>query len=318
MGISKMTKGLCVSILVLAIVISVSHIAEAGVTTGNVTKFADNIPDGVFIEGPVFDREGNLWFVEIGSGCIARITSAGKYENIIDLGYKWGPNGMKFDRNGNLIICHRQRGILELNPDTLKVRTIVPDFYGKKFNGPNDLILDSKGWAYFTDPWTTGVHNPTGAVYRVNLNTGVIFKLMDNLAFPNGIQLSEDEKILYIGECATDRVIQAILTEDGLSAGWVSIWTRMSNPGGGGPDGMCYDVKGNVYVAIWDAGGVAVLGPRGKQIDFIQVPEGYGTTYAIFGGPDNKTLYILESNGNIIWKVGVKNPGRPLYHETWK
>jgi gluconolactonase len=137
------------------------------------------------------------------------------------------------------------------------------------------------------------------------------------MCFPNGIQLSEDEKILYIGECATDRVVQAILTEDGNSAWWTSYYTRMSNPGGGGPDGMCWDVEGNLYVAIWDAGGVAVLDPRGNQIDFIQVPEGYGTTYAIFGGPDNKDLYILESNSNTIWKVKARYAGKPQYHETW-
>jgi gluconolactonase len=308
------------SMLIFAavMVLGFAHLAEAGVTSGKVTKWFDGIPEGVFIEGPVFDQEGNLWFVEIGSGWIARVTKDKKYEKIIDLGYEWGPNGMKFDRNGNLIICHRQRGIIELNPKTKEIRTICPNYEGQTFNGPNDLVLDSKGWAYFTDPWTTGVHNPTGDVYRVNLKTGVIMKIMDGLAFPNGIQLSEDEKILYIGECATDRVIQAILTEDGHSAWWVSYWARMSNPGGGGPDGMCYDVKGNLYVATWDAGGVAVLDPRGTQIDFIQVPEGYGTTYAIFGGPDNKTLYILESNGNVIWQVECTNAGRPLYHETWK
>ena len=306
------------------LVIGIASWSIADVTSGKVTKWFEGIPEGVFIEGPVFDRDNNLWVVEINSGYISRVTKDKTYERVINLGYQSGPNGMKFNRDGNLIICHRQRGIVELNPQTKEIKTICTEYEGAKFNFPNDLVLDSKGWAYFTDPGAkglgpaTGVHNPTGDVYRVNLKTGLVMKIMDNLLFPNGIQLSEDETTLYIGECAADRVVQAILNEDGSIGWWASYWARMNNPGGGGPDGMCYDVVGNLYAAIWDGGGVAVLDPRGTQIEFIEVPKGYGTTYPIFGGPDNKMLYILESNNNVIWRVQCKHAGRPLYHETWK
>jgi gluconolactonase len=314
MAISKTTKGLFVSVLVLAIVIGIAHIAEARVTIGEVEKVAQ-MPEGVFIEGPVFDKQGNLWFVEIGSGWISRITAKGKYEKFYDTGIQWGPNGMQMDREGRLIICHRQLGLIALDPKTKKVETIVKNYKGKKFNGPNDLVIDSKGVVYFTDPWGTGVHNPVGGVYRVELKTGKITQLFNNLAFPNGINLSLDEKILYRGECNKNRILKCFLNEDGTIGGSF-VMTQFS--GGWGPDGMSLDVNGNIYQACFDAAGVYVVSPMGKILEFISVPEGTGTTYAIFGGPENKTLYITESWKNIIYKVKVAYPGHPRYHETWK
>ena len=314
MGISKTTKFLFVSLLALAIAISVAHIAEARVTIGNIEKVAQ-MPEGVFIEGPVFDKAGNLWFVEIGSGWISRITARGKYEKFYDTGIKWGPNGMQMDRRGRLIICHRQLGLIALDPKTKKVKTIVKNYKGKKFNGPNDLVIDSKGIVYFTDPWGTGVHNPTGGVYRVELKTGKITQLFNNLAFPNGINLSLDEKILYVAECNKNRILKCFLNKDGTIGGSF-VMTQFS--GGWGPDGMSLDVEGNIYQACFDAAGVYVVSPMGKILEFISVPEGTGTTYAIFGGPENKTLYITESWKNIIYKIEVGYSGHPRYHETWK
>jgi len=314
MAISKIKSRLFVSLLVFAIAISFVHIAEARMTIGDVEKVAQ-MPEGVFIEGPVFDKEGNLWFVEIGSGWISRITAQGNYEKFYNTGIQWGPNGMQMDRKGRLIICHRQLGIIALDPKTKKVTTIVKNYKGKKFNGPNDLVISSKGFVYFTDPWGTGVHNPTGGVYRVSLKTGKIIQLFNNLAFPNGINLSADEKILYIGECNKNRILKCDLTEDGLLAGSY-VMTQFT--GGNGPDGMSLDVEGNIYQAHFDSAGVYVVSPMGKVLDFISVPEGTGTTYAIFGGPENKTIYITESWKNIIYKVKVAYPGQLRYHETWK
>ena len=80
---------------------------------------------------------------------------------------------------------------------------------------------------------------------------------------------------------------------------------------------MSLDKDGIIYQAHFDSGGVYVVDPMGKVLDFIPVPEGTGTTYATFG-PDNETLYITESWKNIIYKVKLRTKGHPLYHETWK
>ncbi len=314
MGKRNRKKIVFMATLVLAFAFSVGHIAGAEIVKGKVEKFVQ-MPEGVFIEGPVFDQEGNLWFVEIGSGWIARVTPTGKYEKFYDTGIQWGPNGMQMDRQGRLIICHRQLGLIALDPKTKKVQTIVDNYQGKKFNGPNDVVINSRGFAYFTDPWGTGVHNPTGGVYRAELATGKIIQLFNNLAFPNGINLSLDENTLYVAECNKNRLLKCQLNKDGTLGGSY-VMTQFS--GGWGPDGMSLDVKGNIYQACFDAAGVYVVSPMGKVLEFISVPEGTGTTYAIFGGPQNKTLYITESWKNIIYTVKVAYPGQPRYHETWK
>ncbi len=304
-------KRLVVSLSIVALILCAAQVSKAQIKKGKVEKVLQ--AEG-FIEGPVFDKEGNLWFVEIGTGWISRLTPDGSYEKFYDTGIKWGPNGMKMDRKGRLIICHRQLGLIALDPKTKKVETIVDNYQGKKFNGPNDLIIDSKGDIYFTDPWGTGMHNPTGGVYRVKPD-GQITQLFNNLAFPNGINLSPDEKILYVAECNKNRLLKVHLNEDG------TIWTSYAMTyfsGGWGPDGMSLDVDGNIYQAHFDSGGVYVVSPMGKILDFIAVPEGTGTTYATFGGPENKTLYITESWKNIIYKVKLETPGQPLYHEEWK
>jgi gluconolactonase len=285
-----------------------------GISDRRVEKFAQ-LPEGVFIEGPVFDQKGNLWFVEIGSGWISRITVNGKYEKFFDTEYQWGPNGMTFDRDGQLVICHRQRGLISLNPQTKVVTTLVTEYNGKKFNGPNDLVFDAKGNIYFTDPWGTGLQNLTGAVYYFNRATGNLTKLFDNLAFPNGINLSNDGKYLYIGECNRNRILKSAVNPDG-TIGDSYVMSQFS--GGQGPDGLSLDVKGNIYQASFDASGVYVLDPMGFTLGFIKVPVGTGTTYAIFGGKDNRTLYITESWTNTIYTVKVPFPGQPRYHETWK
>jgi gluconolactonase len=314
MGIFKKTRSMLLAISVVAILMGLACIAGAQMYgIGKVEKVA-HLPEGIFIEGSVFDREGNLWFVEIGSGWISRLTPEGKYQRFYNTGIQWGPNGMAMDREGRLIICHRQLGIIALDPNTRKVETIVNNYQGKKFNGPNDLVISSKGYIYFTDPWGTGVHNPTGGVYRVSLQGGDIIQLFNNLAFPNGIDLSPDEKVLYIGECNRNRLLHCDLAEDGTIAGSY-VTTQFS--GGNGPDGMSLDVEGNIYQASFDCGGVYVVSPMGKILGFIAVPEGTGTTQATFGGPEHKTLYILESWKNNIYKVNVAYPGRPRYHETW-
>ena len=77
----KKTTSLLLAILTVAIFVGLAPIAEAQMAygIGKVEKVAQ-LPEGIFIEGSVIDREGNIWFVEIGSGWISKVTPQGKYE----------------------------------------------------------------------------------------------------------------------------------------------------------------------------------------------------------------------------------------------
>ena len=119
-----------------------------------------------FLEGPVFDAAGNLWVVEIYGGHISKITPDGQYQRFLNLAGDdgGGANGMKMDRQGRLIIAHRTKGIVALDPKTKQMEVLVDNYKGTKLHGPNDLFFDSKGNLWFTEPGTSGVRSPTGAV----------------------------------------------------------------------------------------------------------------------------------------------------------
>ena len=284
---------------------------------GKVEKVA-SIPGKGFIEGPAYvPDDGHLYFVEIEAGWISRITPEGKYEQFYDIGAPgdlMGPNGMIYDSKTKLLlIAHRDMGIVSLDPKTKKHEVIVGDYKGKKFNGPNDLIIDSKGNIYFSDPWGTSVSNPIGVVYRVDAETGEIVPFMENLAFPNGVLISPDEEYIYVCEFGTNRLLRAMLLDDGKAHVFLHAMTYFT--GGWGPDSMGMDVEGNLYVGHFGHGKVFVVEPsKGEIIEVIEVPDpqGIGTDNARFGGPDNKTLYITEGWMRVIYKVDVAIPGLPI------
>ncbi|MFC1561204.1 SMP-30/gluconolactonase/LRE family protein [Candidatus Latescibacterota bacterium] len=291
-----------------------------GIQRGEVQKVAV-IPGTGMIDGPAYNPDdGMLYFVEMEAGWISRITPDGKnlerIYNIGKMGGKIGPKSMVWDRKRKkLLILDRDFGILALDPKTKELITLIDTYQGGKFNGPDDLIEDSEGNIYFTDPWGTSVSNPDGAVYRV-VGEGLgrkIIKLMDNLAFPDGILISPDESFIYVGELGTNRILRAFLIDGGRDTLFPHVFIYFDTAGG--PDGMAMDVKGNLYVAHWGAGKVYVVEPqKGQIIDEIEIPdpEGVFTTNVAFGGPDNKTLFITESAKRTIWKVGVTNPGMTI------
>ena len=266
---------------------------------------------GKFLEGPAFDTAGNLWVVSIQSGVVSQITPDGKWTDVFNTGGQ--PQGLKFHRDGRLFGVDRKRGVFSYDAKTQKLSDYALYFQNENFHGPNDLIFDRQGGLYFTDPWGTSMANLRGAVYYVSPE-GKISRLIDNMAFPNGIALSPDEKTLYIGETARNAVWRVGLEEPGMiTMRGARIMAYLN--GGAGPDGMAVDEKGNVYVAYFEAGEVVVLTPRGKIVGSIKLPEGAGpqTTNVVFGGPDAKTLYITEAAQNVIYRVKMNIPGLKLF-----
>ena len=284
------------------------------IQVGPVEKFAD-IPGTGLIEGPAWvPEDGHLYFVEIEAGWISRITPDGSYEQFFDIGAPddlLGPNGMIYDEKGkNLLIAHRDKGIVSLDPKTKELTVIVGDYHGKKFNGPNDLIIDSSGNLYFSDPWGTSVSNRIGVVYRVDGETGEIIPFMENLAFPNGVLISPDGQYIYVVEFGTNRLLRAMLLDGGKSHVFLHSFTYFT--GGFGVDSMGMDVAGNLYIASFGSGRVFVVEPiRGDIIETIEFP-GLGTDNARFGGPENKTLFVTDGLEKVIWKVEVAIPGMPI------
>ena len=255
-----------------------------------------------FPEGPAFDRRGNLFVVNVGSGDITKISPEGQVKTFVNTG--GAPNGANFHADGDLYVADRQKGIIAISPDG-NIRGIADSYKGKKFNGPNDLVFDSKGNFYFTDPLGSSAENPFGCVYRVS-SEGAITCLASGLAFPNGLVLSPDETDLFVSITRKNRILRYVLDEPVRS----TIFSQLS--AGWGPDGMALDVVGNLYVAHFGGGDVLILNPKGELVERIAIGGDHPTNVA-FGGPDRRTVYVTEVDTGSVCRFDTEYPGLPLY-----
>jgi gluconolactonase len=258
-----------------------------------------------FLEGPSFDRYGNLYVVNIPYGEILKVSPSGEFDVVAQ--YDGWPNGMKIDEAGNLIIADYKKGILRIDPSTGAVQTIVDHRWSESFRGCNDLHLASNGDIYFTDQGQTGMHDPTGRVYRFSKN-GDLQLLVGNGPSPNGLVLNPDENILYVGMTRGNAAWRIPLLPDG-STSKVSIYIQLSG-GHGGPDGLAMDSEGGLLISHAGLGAVWHFDALGQPLHRIRSCEGLMTTNMAFGGKDNKTLFITESESGTILKANLPVAGQ--------
>lgn len=258
---------------------------------------------GHFLEGIVFDRQARMWMVSLSSGSILRANDNGTCSVVGSTG--GAPNGAKFHRDGRLFITDRARGLLAFDPATQSI-AVVKDAYGlERFRGLNDLIFDRQGGIYFTEPYGSDAIRPIGRVFYLppdHQQTAVL--VADNFAFPNGLALSPDESRLYVNDYARNQIITVPLSGAGArNIAAVSIVFARLN-GGNGPDGMTVDAAGNVYVAQYNAGQIAVFDVRGFPYGVIRLPDdaGPGVTNLAFQGG---YLYVLEALRGEVWRVKI-------------
>ena len=151
---------------------------------------------GSFLEGPSFDLEGNLYLVDVAHGRIFRVSPAAEFTVVAD--YDGQPNGLKIHKDGRIFIADHQLGIVELDPVSGKVTPYVGCDQLPDYKGCNDLFFASNGDLYFTDQGQTGLHDPTGRLYCRRAD-GRLDCLLDNVPSPNGLVMTPDETVLFLG-----------------------------------------------------------------------------------------------------------------------
>lgn len=219
-----------------------------------------------------------------------------------------GSNGLALDAQGNLIICqHGDRRIAQLVSwefETPQYKTIVDQFQNKRFNSPNDLVLDSKGQIYFTDP-PYGFKNQDNDSLKELEENGVYLwskddgaTLLDNsLHRPNGIALSLDEKTLFVANSHPDNpVIIAFDIQNGSLSNRRVFFdgTDLSKNSKniGNFDGLKVHSSGNIFAT--GPGGVLVLDATGNHLGTIRL-DGRPAANCGFG-PDENYLYITAQD----------------------
>jgi gluconolactonase len=258
-------------------------------------------------EGPAFDRDGNLFFVNWELSAVMRVTPEGDVSEFFNTGGI--PAGLAFHPDGSLYIADEGEhihGMMRVTMDG-ESEIVVNEFEGKPLNGANDLVFDRAGVLYFSDPWGSSDQNPIGGFYR-RFPDGRLEQIDSGLAFPNGVALNADETAVYLAETFQNRILRYAINNDG-SLGAREVWADVPLPPGA--DGMAFDADGNLYVAHFNGSCVEIFDPNGQHIDKIDVP-GHQVTNCAFGGDDNRTLVITDVATKSLYKVRVAVGGQPL------
>ena len=279
-----------------------------------------------FTEGPTADREGNVYFTDIMSQRIMKLSKDGVVSTYRE--HSNAANGLLIDREGRLVACegapftrsgvsvNGKPQVTRTDLKTGKVEILADNYQGKPLTAPNDVTIDGKGRLYFTD-------NAGGAVYRIDA-PGKIARILaaPDIERPNGIQISPDDRTLYLVESNNAkggaRMIRAFdLQPDGTVRNMRVLYNFYP---GRSADGMSIDTQGNLYAAaglhqlrgtsetLDTKCGVHIISPAGKLLKFIPIPEDTITNTA-FGGSDMKTLYVTA--GKTLYQVRTDIAGLP-------
>jgi lactonase len=270
-----------------------------------------------FLEGPAFDREGNLFVTSPSAGTVYKITPQ-KQKSVIFNDKRVGVNGSAFHRDGRLFIVCMTRELLIINPNDYQATRLYPKYQGKNLI-MNDLVFDSKGNIYITN-FTGTVADPTGGVFRMSTDAATVEPVVLNLPSPNGISISPDGTVLWIGESNRNSILRIGLSEDGVTPSPVSgIIPVYYSTGFPGPDSNKVDSYGNLYQCIMGQGRAIVLNDRGIPVANILV-EGrdkgrHLRTSNLAFKPGTAEGFITTSGegGACIFRFDGLAEGLPLY-----
>lgn len=259
-----------------------------------------------FLEGPCFDRQGNLYLTDIPHGRIFRVSPSGDWQEVANTG-GW-PNGIAIHKDGSLWVADYRRGLLRVNPQSGTVEVVLGHRNSESFKGINDLVFDKDGNCYFTDQGQTGMHNPTGAVYRLRTN-GQLDQVLANAPSPNGIALDTSGRFLLVAVTRGNAVWRGPLLPDG-SISKVGVFRSFF--GTSGPDGMAVDSENRLVVAHASLGGAFVMNARGEVTHFVRSPVGQTITNAAFV-PGTSKLVLTDSEQGHVLTADLPSVGAALF-----
>lgn len=280
-------------------------------------------------EGPLALPNGDFVFTETQANRITKIAADGTTSTFLE--NTNGSNGLGFNPKGELVTVQ----VLETKVGVIypqdKARVLASSFDGKVFARPNDLVVDKKGGVYFTDsganPQQQNAQPPAArsdglaasptanpAVYHISPE-GKLQRIADDIGRPNGIQLSPDEKTLYVANTNGEYVLAYDVDGNGNTkhrrdfarlAGFnpqATFYPKDSGAPNSGADGLAVDKDGRLFVA--SNSGIEVFSARGEALGVIPVPK--KPQNIAFAGADKKTLYIVGRGA--AYKVATQTAG---------
>ena len=252
------------------------------------------------LEGPAVDENGNLYFVNpTHSGSIGRIDDKGRFDLFIEHLPKGSTaNGIRFGEDQEMFLAdYSGHNVLRVDLETKVVTVFAHD---SLLNQPNDLAICCNNRMYASDPdWK----NSTGNIWKVRNG---IFELLDgNMGTTNGIEVSPDEKTLYVNE-SVQRKVWAFEIDNQGNISNKKLFHQFEDFG---MDGMRCDQNGNLYITRHGKGTVVKLSPKGALLKEIQL-KGKKPSNIAFGGKDGRTAYITLQDRGFLESFRVEVPGR--------
>jgi gluconolactonase len=278
----------------------------------------------VFTEGPVWHaRERHLTFSDVRESVLYRWTESGG-ETILRTPSDHA-NGNTYDHEGRLVTCAGRSVTRTESDGTIEV--IAEHFGAARLNKPNDVICAPNGDIIFTDP-PFGMRDekgeplereyPFSGVFRISATDGSLVPLVDSIAWPNGLAMTDDGRTLYVND-SFQRVVYAIpIGEDGSAGSPLLFASLASDAGRVLPDGMKLDSLGNLYVAANNPDGVWVFGPDRSLLGMIGLPSERNTHGTTEGGPSNlawgdedwRTMFV--TTGGSVYRLHMRVPGQAV------
>ena len=253
------------------------------------------------VEGPACDPDGNLYAVNYArEGTIGKVTPEGECEVFLELPDGSTGNGIVFDRASSTMFVADYTGhnVLEVDVWT---RNVSVHAHEPSMSQPNDVAIRADGVIYASDPdWETS----SGRIWRVGTD-GDIALLEAGMGTANGIEVSPDERTLYVNESVQRNVWAYDLSPEGGVSG-KRLLIRFPDFG---MDGMRCDVAGNLYVTRHGKGTVAKVSPGGEVLAEVGL-SGKECTNLAFGGPDGRTCYVTVADRGNIELFRTDLPGR--------
>jgi gluconolactonase len=235
-------------------------------------------------------------------------------------------NGNTFDYQGRQISCeHGNRRVVRYEYDGTTT-VLAETWQGKRLNAPNDAVVHPSGDIWFTDPGYGSLMHYEGnkapleikeAVYRIDVSSGKMTMVTDEIYKPNGLCFSPDYKKLYIADTGSSHYPEAsreikvwdVIAEKLLRDGGRFVSMELEGVGTGQADGIRADVDGNIWSSAGWVGdgydGVHIFAPDGTRIGQIRLPE--MCSNVCFGGRKRNRLFMTGSQS--LYAVYVETQG---------
>ncbi|MCX6005788.1 MAG: SMP-30/gluconolactonase/LRE family protein [Chloroflexi bacterium] len=272
------------------------------------------------MEGPAFDRDGKLYFVDIsGRG---RVYVADPSTKAFKLIYEDGKSNFaaaKIHKDGRIFLCgYIDNNIVIMKPDGTILKEIRPVYKEQKLI-PDDMVFDGAGNFYFT---SYDKASATGGIYRMSADLSDLTLIVSNLDRPNGISMSPDGKQIWISETVKKLVHRYELESDGTvntADPKKSAVFSIPSSQGGFPDSNQTDSAGNLYQGLFGGACLVVFNSQGDHVATVKLPDSdvakyYGTTNLTFSpGSDLGYLMTSGSGGGRIYTFKGLAKGNTLY-----